>query len=153
MATSKKVTTDDKPPMEHRQSNTDDFKTVAIDLDGVLAQYTGWKNSAGKIGQPYRHAWLLLQELHQAYRVIIWSSRSSALILSWLVEHDLWQFVDEINVNTQIYGDNPGKPVASAYVDDRAIRFEGDVPRLLTELAESIEWWKRGGFVPGNVVR
>ncbi len=124
------------------KSNADNFRTVAVDVDGVLAQYTGWKDSAGQIGLPYPHTARLLCELKHKNRVVIWSSRSSALIHTWLVKHNLLQFVDEINTNSRILGDNPGKPIASVYIDDRAIRFDGDVDKLLSNVECLTEWWR-----------
>ena len=125
-----------------QQSNADDYRTVAVDVDGVLALYMGWKDSAGRIGPPDPHAQRLLYELKRKNRVVIWSSRSSALIYAWLVEHSLMQFVDEINTNSKLLGDNPGKPIASAYIDDRAIRFDGDVNKLLSDVEHLVEWWR-----------
>lgn len=124
-------------------TDDDDFRTVAVDVDGVLAQYTGWKSAGGKIGPPYRWTKWLLRELSREYRVIVWSSRSSAGIHAWLTEHNLIQYVDEINTNSQILGDNPGKPVASAYIDDRAIRFTGKPGQLLADLKQQTEWWRK----------
>ena len=98
-------------------------KTVAIDVDGVLAQYDGWKGP-DVIGDPIPGARGFLEELNKrGFRIVIHTTRTRdfegtdhkarcAAVKKWLVKHNLPHHV----LHTQI-----GKPIACAYVDDRAV--------------------------------
>jgi len=92
-------------------------KDVCVDLDGVLADYEeGWKGS-DHIGYPIPGAVDFVKELSSFCKVIIHTSRSSIpgvldSIKNWLDTHgfeydSIWE--------------GEGKPIASAYVDDRAV--------------------------------
>ena len=105
------------------------MQTVAVDLDGVLAQYDGWRG-VDQIGDPIPGA----RDFLLAIRVIpaqicIHTTRTNPdvqvsgrsdlsvaqLLLrvrTWLVKHDLP--FDSISCRA-------GKPLAAAYVDDRAV--------------------------------
>lgn len=87
-------------------------KTIAIDLDGTLSQYNGWKGS-NHIGEPIPGAKEFCQKLiENGYHVTIFSARDhSGPIWSWLVQH---RFPPEMDVSIL-------KPKALAYIDDRAI--------------------------------
>lgn len=89
-------------------------KTVAIDLDGVLAQYDGWKGGR-EIGGPVDGAVEFTRGLSGWARVIIFTVRlrdeaAKAQIEAWLREYGF--AFDEVS---------SGKPLAHAYVDDRGI--------------------------------
>ena len=99
-------------------------KTVAIDLDGVLAEYHGWKGHE-TIGAPIPGARELLTDLRQAgFVVVIHTTRGTPydpfthdprdpiVVANWLDKHKMPY--DSVWTN-------PGKPVACAYIDDRAI--------------------------------
>lgn len=99
--------------------------TVCVDLDKVLAKYDGWK-SLEHIGDPIPGAREFLTELANSYRVVIHTARFSNervrnegdiqrvknIIEVWLRENNL--DFDEVFTGT-------GKPLASAFVDDRAV--------------------------------
>lgn len=99
-------------------------KTICIDFDGVIADYSqGWQGP-DIFGAPMPGAAEALQHLHQnGWKVIIFTTRSNTHGLrSYLERNGIWY--DEINENSdQPDGSNPGKPVADCYVDDRAVRF------------------------------
>ena len=106
-------------------------KTVAVDLDGVLAVYDGWKGE-NIIGDPMPGAREFLQKLKKKYDVVIFTSRARNVAWDWVHKHDLAKYVDEINycpVNIRF-----GKPVAVAYVDDRAVKFDGNFNDVLREV-------------------
>jgi hypothetical protein len=101
--------------------------TVCVDLDGVLAHYDGWKGEAC-IGAPLPGAKEFVAALREKYRVVLFTTRCKAdpfgdgehrsvskavtVINAWLEKHGIE--VDEI-----YHGQ--GKPMAAAYVDDRAV--------------------------------
>jgi hypothetical protein len=101
--------------------------TIAVDLDGVLAKYDGWKGIF-HIGDPIPYAVEWCNKLAEQYDVVINTSRcnpfaqgrpdnmSSAqlreIVIEWLNRHG-FKYKD-VYVGV-------GKLIASAYVDDRAV--------------------------------
>jgi hypothetical protein len=101
-------------------------KTVCVDLDATLATYDGWKGPHA-IGAPRPGIQAFMADLRKDYWVVIHTTRaghapdreeekdqieSRRVVLEWLdannVEYDeVWAF--------------PGKPMAVAYLDDRAV--------------------------------
>ena len=96
---------------------------VCVDLDGTLAIETRWRG-IGPIGHPFPGARHFLEELRENARVVIYTVRcnpsvqsgyspdAKQLVEKWLDEHELPY--DEVYCGA-------GKPVAAAYIDDRAI--------------------------------
>jgi len=111
------------PTSENSNGDRAHKRTVAVDLDGVLAQYTGWKG-IDHIGDPIPGARAFLQTLRERFEVVIHSCRCNTelnreganllrnRIRDWLEKHDLPY--DHIWAEA-------GKPAAVAYVDDRAV--------------------------------
>lgn len=105
-------------------------RTVAIDLDGVLAKYQGWRG-LDHIGAPYSGAVDFVESLIADFDVVIhtarvnpdWKDREgedveqlAERIYKWLRQHS---FPEGVKVWTGV-----GKPIAAVYIDDRAIRCE-----------------------------
>lgn len=107
-------------------------KAVAVDLDGVLAEYEGWKGLE-EIGDPQPGVRGFLQAVREELdlEVVVHTTRGNpdpfhegeqratpeeleGLIWRWLQEHRLDGLVDRVWIGT-------GKPIAVAYVDDRAV--------------------------------
>lgn len=102
-------------------------KTVAVDLDGVLADYSkGWQG-LDTIGEPRPGAVEFTEELSREYDVLIFTTRCCEdmagrkgykapklreIVQEWLDKYG-FEYAD-------IYI-GQGKPIASAYVDDRAV--------------------------------
>jgi hypothetical protein len=104
-------------------------KAVCVDLDGVLAQYDGWKGHE-HIGDPIPGAQQFVEAILEFADVVIHTSRladdagradwtetrqedSAKIVWKWICEHD---FTGCVRLWT-----DPGKPLACAYVDDRAV--------------------------------
>jgi len=100
-------------------------KTVCVDLDGVLAEYHGWEGP-DHFGEPIPGAKAFLRALRTKYEVVILTSRVNVAnglvsdrsvavqrVRDWLTK---WGFdYDELWIGK-------GKPIAIAYIDDRAIK-------------------------------
>lgn len=103
-------------------------KTVCVDMDGVLADYSkGWQG-IDHIGDPIPGAVEFTRRLSEFADVLIWTTRCNpeiggrsgeganllaSRVRAWLDHHgftyaDVWT--------------GPVKPIAAAFVDDRAIR-------------------------------
>lgn len=106
------------------------MKAVAVDLDGVLARYEGWAGLC-EIGDPIPHARWFMEALATmpGAEVVVYTTRANpdpfntgeqraspeqleALIAGWLDNHDIPY--DRVFIGR-------GKPIAAAYVDDRAV--------------------------------
>jgi hypothetical protein len=109
--------------------------TVCIDLDGVLAEYHGWKqNSSNPIGKPLPGAVEFLGLVGQDYSIVIHTTRPWAAstnehtygiqcVRTWLKTYcsHLPHFVFE-----RIKSSGSEKPKALVYIDDRGFRFTGN---------------------------
>lgn len=144
-------------------------QSVAVDLDGVLAQYDGWKG-VGVFGEVVPGAKEFLEALHQAgYHIVIHTTRVSgtvnpipddwekdrklefntrltnwrlhlaALVMDWLSENRL-RF-DEV-------WSRPGKPSAVAYVDDHSVLC---IPKPNNKAQDNIDYAYAYAF--GRVLR
>ena len=100
-------------------------QTVAVDLDAVLAQYEKWEG-VETIGDPVEGAQEFTETLaKQGWRVLVYTTRCSVdvneghteeelkkIVQAWLDTHQFWY--------DEIYSGR-GKPIATAYVDDRSV--------------------------------
>lgn len=90
--------------------------TIAVDLDGVLAEYDVWRGPE-HIGEPiagareFMHG---LQVLTQSEVVVHTTREDKDFVDAWLDKHGF----GELGIKVHRGG---GKPIAVAYVDDRAV--------------------------------
>lgn len=93
--------------------------TVAVDLDGTLAEYSGF----GPIGEPKEGAVEAMEEFDRAgYRIIVFSVRGDEEeIREWLDLHGI--AYHHVNENPDQPPDSSGKVIADCYLDDRGISF------------------------------
>jgi hypothetical protein len=102
-------------------NSRNELRSVCIDVDGVLAQYDGWKG-VENIGDPFPGAADWVSQIHEHYRVIIYTTRVNVevnidytevtlidILKGWLDKHGF------------LYDDIKPKVKAVAYIDDRAI--------------------------------
>jgi hypothetical protein len=99
-------------------------QTVAVDLDGVLAQYMSWRG-VEHIGDPIFGASSFLKELRKNFFVMIFTCRCSAAFNPGYDEATLRKHVEDWLHKWGLEYDavyaGQGKPLATAYVDDRAV--------------------------------
>ncbi len=112
-------------------------RTIAVDFDGVIADYDGWKG-AGVLGPPRRDVLEALRVLHaEGWKIIIHTTRGEAEISGYLAEHGIPHH--EINRNSD-YGTLGTKPVADVYWDDRALFYSGDARRDIEFIRRFRTW-------------
>ena len=114
-------------------------KTICIDLDGTLAEYHGWDGEWTEIGEPLPGAWEFCRALRQAgWRIIIHTCRGDLdAVRDWLDANTI--AYDGINATDHNAEGSSEKPIADVYLDDRAVRFEGDFMRDCCEEGERDE--------------
>jgi len=116
-------------------------RTVAFDFDGVIAQYSGFVSS-DDTREPVSETVQAIRELKsQGYKILIHSTRADAFLKKYCDSHDIPY--DFINTRPDKQGDNPGKPIAYVYVDDRAICYRGQTAEdLVKEITFFKAWWQ-----------
>jgi adenylylsulfate kinase len=112
-------------------------QTIAVDFDGVLAEYDGWKGEE-ILGNPRQDVVAALRILRQeGWKIVIHTTRSEQNILLYLERHNI--LFDEINRNSA-YPNRGIKPVATVYWDDRALRYSGDGLKDLDAIRSFRTW-------------
>jgi adenylylsulfate kinase len=112
-------------------------QSIAVDFDGVVAEYDGWKG-ATVLGSPRKDVLRVLHTLRsEGWKIIIHTTRSASEISEYLVRHNIPH--DEINQNSSYQNGGP-KPVATIYWDDRALRYSGDALEDLKQIRSYRTW-------------
>ncbi len=98
-------------------------KTIAVDFDGVIHRYSKGYHDGTIYNPPSEGTWDALKELSEKYKIVVLSARARTPeaieeIGNYLKVYDLAQFITNI---TNI------KPAAEAYIDDKAVKFSGDL--------------------------
>ena len=113
-------------------------KHLAVDLDGTLLQYDG--NQRGDVfGDPIPGMIETLQGVRDAgWKIIIWTvRRESPLMIEHLKKHN----VPYDYINWQPWPkDGSNKVSADVFLDDRALRFDGNTNGLLKKILEFKPW-------------
>lgn len=88
---------------------------IALDFDGVLHQYDGWRD--GSIyGDPVEGSIETLQRWKNQYDLVVFTCRTPrGAVWHWIKKH--YGFEIEVVVE---------KPHADLYIDDRGCRFDGN---------------------------
>lgn len=110
-------------------------KTIAFDFDGVIHRYSkGWED--GSIyDRPVDGIINAINKLkEEGYEIIIYSTRAKYLksrkeMKKWLDNYDIPY--DEISKD---------KPIATMYVDDRAINFNGNCKKMIENIHTFRSW-------------
>ena len=108
-------------------------KTMSVDLDGVLNIYNGIYEE-NKIAPIKEGAKEFLEELSKNYKVEIFTVRNSNLVIEWLNENNIAQYVSSIT--------NVKNPYTSVFVDDRALTFNGNFYEVLEKIKVFKPYWK-----------
>jgi hypothetical protein len=106
--------------------------TICLDFDGVFNNYKGYDGD--NLGTPRPNIKKFLQVLHKDFYVVVFSARRYSMIIKWLNDNGLWDYVD----NVTSY-----KLPAICYVDDRGITFNGDYEETLKQIYNFKTWWEK----------
>ena len=119
-----------------------DKKTICIDFDGVIHDYSnGWQGE-DVFGQMIPNADTATQVLKKkGWQVIIFTTRKKTKKLEkWLSEHKI--AYDYVNENPNQPENSSGKIVADVYLDDRGICFRGRWDEWLIRDILDFEPWE-----------
>lgn len=121
--------------MSSKQSGS--RRTIAVDFDGVIANYDGWKGP-GVLGNPREDVVKALCDLSvEGWKIIIHSTRGEEELGGYLARHAIPY--DEINRNSD-YRTTGFKPVADIYWDDRSVCYSGDARNDLEQIRNFRTW-------------
>lgn len=107
-------------------------KTILIDLDGVLNEYTGGFDK-DYIPPIKAGAKEFLENISSDYELKLFTTRNKILATKWLIENGIDKFFDDIT-NT--------KDLAWLYIDDRCINFDGNFDNLISSINAFKPWYK-----------
>ena len=111
---------------------------VCVDFDGVLNDYEGWR-VPNYMYKPLPGTKEFLKKLSEKYTVGIFSTRDPFRLRQWL---ELYHIpYDEIVTK---------KVPALAYIDDRALRFDGNYDKVLYELERFKTHWEKEYRIIGD---
>ena len=132
--------------------------TVCVDLDGVLATFDRWRG-LDHFGEPIVGAKAFMEALGASFRVVVFTTRTNVTlnnpegdksenrrtmvnrVATWLDRHGI--------PYDSIYA-GQGKPLAIAYIDDRAMRCEPqqDGPAAYRDVLGELTWLTRRSEQP-----
>ena len=105
---------------------------LAVDLDGTILEYRGWADG-DVFGQLIPGAKEALEELSKYFRILIWTCRGD--------EERIREILDENEVPYDWINRNPNQPpgtsdkmMATYYLDDRNVEFDGDWEKAKNKL-------------------
>lgn len=108
------------------------LKTILIDLDGVLNEYTGdYKPDyipPMKVG-----ADKFLEGLFGDYELKIFTAREKNLVAKWLQDNNIHQYISDVT-NEKI--------PAWLIIDDRCLTFGGDYQKIISQIKSFKPWYK-----------
>lgn len=119
-------------------------KTICIDFDGVLSDYSSGYQGEDIFGDMIKGADSATQILKEkGWTVIIYTTRPvTDALKKWLEDNKI--SYDYINENPDQPKDSEGsKLMADIYLDDRGMRFNGDWDWTIRDIASFIPWEKK----------
>ena len=106
-------------------------KIICIDFDGVLNNYKYYDED--ELFTPREGAKEFLENLAKDYIVFILTARNFAKVERWLNKYDMMEHVAHV---TNI------KPPATVYLDDRAVRYDGDFNAAEEKIRNFKTFWE-----------
>lgn len=116
----------------YRKNIMQNKKTILIDLDGVLNQYTGGFNR--NFIPPIKNgAKDFIKNLTEKFEIKLFTTRNKILASKWIINNGLEPYIKDV---TNI------KEVAWLYIDDRCLNFQGDYDEIFKKINEFKVWYK-----------
>lgn len=107
-------------------------KTILVDLDGVLNEYTGDYNM--NFIPPIKEGALeFIKQLSKNYIVKIFTARNHLHTAKWLIENNLDEYIADITSM---------KEASILYIDDRCINFRGDYLEIAEKIKNFEPWYR-----------
>ena len=104
-------------------------KTIMIDLDGVLDNYSTYTDEIPEIRKGAKD---FVKKLSKDYELILFTTREPMKAVKWLENNKIDKyFKDVTNVKNPAY----------IYLDDRSIKFNGDYNKTLDEIKDFKVYW------------
>lgn len=118
--------------------------TIAIDFDGVIASYDGWKGKP-TFPKPVAGVKFALDAIKAAGDIIIVNTcrKEIEAVRNYMDEYLLPYDYINFNPENEKQGLSDRKIVADVYIDDRAIRFSGNWLDTLSEIDNFKPWWRK----------
>jgi len=110
-------------------------QTVAVDLDGTILEYDGWRGEGhfGEVRDGAREALAALR--NRGWKIIVWTTRGDVQAIKDQLDGSGIEY-DSINTNSDQPAGASAKVVADLYVDDRAIDGRSPWPDILAEVEQ-----------------
>ena len=113
-------------------------KTICVGFDGVLNEY-GYEER--DLGEPLTGSKEFIKELRKKYKVVILTSRPKEQVIHWLNNNGF----PSMKVTNR-------KVPAVAYIDDRAIQFNGNYKKVISQLKNFKPYWAKEYYRVYNIV-
>ncbi len=105
---------------------------IAIDFDGVLAEYEGYKGEE-ILGKPIHGAKEFINKiLDSGLSYVIFTTKPAEKVMAWINKN---KFPKPESITNK-------KIPSPLYIDDRCIRFVGDFDKLLEDIKNFHPYWK-----------
>lgn len=114
-------------------------KTICVDFDGVLNEYDGHEEE--DLGEPLTGSKEFIKELRKKYKVVILTSRQKEQVIDWLNNNGF----PSMKVTNR-------KVPAVAYIDDRAIQFNGNYKKIISQLKNFKPYWAKEYYRVYNII-
>ena len=117
-------------------------RVVAFDFDGVIASYEGFVHGS-HVRDPIPAVVETIRTLkNEGFEILIHSTRGDEFLKKYCEQFSIPY--DYINRRADHYGENPGKPIAFVYVDDRNICYKGQsAAELVNEIKNFKAYWQK----------
>ena len=118
---------------------------IAIDFDGVIAEWTGKFKGHGVFGKLIPGAQEAITHLKNVgHTIIIYTCRIEIhQIREFLVENKIpFDYINHCPFNVD-YPLHPAKPYADVYVDDSGLNFDGFWPDMVDKIQNFKKWWQK----------
>ncbi len=106
-------------------------KTILIDLDGVLNNYTG-QYEQNFIPEIKEGAKDFIIKLSRDFDIKLFTTRNKIMACKWIIKYGLESYISDI---TNV------KELAWLYIDDRCLKFEGDFSLLAGQIKTFKTWY------------